>query len=73
MAGRPILGANVAGSGTILNSAHQLVSDVEDGRAPICVSCRVTALPDGASYVLDTRFVCENPDCDAYGEAIDPQ
>lgn len=35
-----------------------------DDGAPICPACGVTALPDGAA------FVCENPDCEAYGEAV---
>jgi len=38
----------------------------EEGRAPICASCGVTALP---SEVSD-GFVCENPDCPAYGELV---
>ena len=39
-------------------------------RAPICPSCGVTALPADPSYVVDTRFVCENPDCEAFGEEV---
>jgi hypothetical protein len=42
----------------------------EEDRAPICPFCGVTALPAELSHVLDTAFVCENPDCAAYGEAI---
>ncbi len=38
----------------------------EEGRAPICPSCGVTALP---SEVVD-GFVCENPDCPATGEPV---
>jgi len=38
----------------------------EEGRAPICASCGVTALPSEAS----DGFVCENPDCPAYGEPV---
>jgi hypothetical protein len=41
------------------------------GRAPICPACGVTALPAETSNVIDTGFVCENPDCEAYGEPVD--
>jgi hypothetical protein len=41
-----------------------------DDRAPICPFCRVTALPGDPGHVLDTRFRCENPDCEAYGEEV---
>lgn len=37
--------------------------------APICPSCGVTALPGsatGAAY----DFVCDNPDCPAFGEPV---
>lgn len=45
--------------------------NVEDeGRAPICPFCGVTALPADGTHVLDTTFVCENPDCEAFGEVI---
>jgi hypothetical protein len=44
--------------------------DAEIGRAPICPSCGVTALPAETSDVIDSGFVCENPDCDAFGEAV---
>ena len=43
--------------------------DVE--RAPICPSCGVTALTAETSNIIDSGFVCENPDCDAYGEPVD--
>jgi hypothetical protein len=40
------------------------------GRAPICPFCGVTALPsEGARSESD--FVCENPDCEAFGEVIE--
>ncbi len=42
----------------------------EDGRAPICPSCGVTALPRETSDVLDVTFVCENPDCEAFGDEV---
>lgn len=44
-------------------------ADVE--RAPICPSCGVTALPADTSNVLDSTFVCENPDCDAFGDSVE--
>jgi len=40
------------------------------GRAPICPFCGVTALPAEAGSTLDPEFVCENPDCEAFGEVI---
>jgi hypothetical protein len=44
-----------------------LTGDEED-RAPICPYCGVTAL---ASESGDGEtFVCENPDCEAFGEAV---
>jgi hypothetical protein len=45
---------------------------LDEGRAPICPYCWVTALPAELSHVLDTDFICDNADCDAYGERIDP-
>ncbi|MDP8976240.1 MAG: hypothetical protein M3N28_07750 [Actinomycetota bacterium] len=39
-------------------------------RAPICPHCGVTALPAEPAQVVDTAFVCENPDCDEFGEAV---
>ena len=39
-------------------------------RAPLCPFCGVTALPADAAHVIEPRFVCENPDCDAFGEEI---
>jgi hypothetical protein len=39
----------------------------DEDRAPICGACGVTAL------VADSPtagFVCENPDCEAYGEPV---
>ena len=40
-------------------------------RAPICPSCGVTALPAETSNVIDSGFVCENPDCDAFEDAVE--
>jgi hypothetical protein len=45
--------------------------EADAGRAPICPYCGVTALPSELSHVLDTDFVCDNADCDAYGERIE--
>ncbi len=42
-----------------------------DGRAPICPYCGVTALPAELSNVVDSGFVCDNAECDAYGETIE--
>jgi len=39
-------------------------------RAPICGFCGVTALPADPSNVLDTAFVCDNEDCEAYRDVI---
>jgi hypothetical protein len=44
---------------------------VDDERAPICPSCGVTALPAEPSNVIDGDFVSENPDCDAFGTAVE--
>jgi hypothetical protein len=45
--------------------------DAEVGRAPICPHCGVTALPGDLSNVIDSGFVCDNVECDAYGEVIE--
>ena len=45
--------------------------DTDVGRAPICASCGVTALPAENSNDIDVAFVCENPDCDAFGDAVE--
>ena len=43
--------------------------DGDDGRAPICPACGVTALPmEGGAEEL--RYVCENPDCEAFGDEV---
>jgi hypothetical protein len=44
----------------------------EEGRAPICPFCGVTALPAELSFGVDPDFVCENPDCTAYQEIVTP-
>lgn len=44
--------------------------DNDVGRAPICHFCGVTALPAETSNVLDSGFVCENADCDGFGELV---
>jgi hypothetical protein len=40
------------------------------GRAPICPFCGVTALPSESGSWDDPSFVCENPDCEAFGELV---
>jgi hypothetical protein len=45
--------------------------DSDSGRPPICPYCGVTALAAEPSNVLDTSFVCDNADCDAFGERIE--
>ena len=42
----------------------------DEGRAPICPACGVTALPAELAHVLDPGFVCDNADCDAFGEPV---
>jgi hypothetical protein len=39
-------------------------------RAPICGFCGVTALPADPSNVVDTTFVCDNEDCEAFRDVI---
>ena len=45
--------------------------NAKEGRAPICPFCGVTALPAEPANVIDSDFVCENPDCEAFGETIE--
>lgn len=45
-------------------------AEVDEDRAPICPFCGVTALPSESSPGPDADFVCENPDCPAFGDAI---
>ncbi len=46
-------------------------ADAEDeDRAPICSACGVTGLPADPANVIDTTFVCENPDCEAHGDPV---
>ena len=47
------------------------LDDTNTGRAPICPYCGVTALPADPANVIDTGFVCENPDCEAFGERME--
>lgn len=47
------------------------MSDEGDGgRAPICPFCGVTTLPAEISTVLEPTFVCNNDDCEAFGDEI---
>lgn len=41
----------------------------EERRAPICPACGVTALP-GSAVGVDVDFVCDNADCEAFGERV---
>lgn len=45
--------------------------DADVGRAPICPYCGVTALPAELSNVIDSDFVCDNADCEAFGERVE--
>ena len=45
--------------------------DADSERAPICPFCGVTALPEELSNVIDSAFVCDNAECDAYGDHVD--
>jgi hypothetical protein len=42
----------------------------DEERAPICPSCGVTALLAESVFGQDPAFVCENPDCEAFGEVV---
>jgi hypothetical protein len=50
---------------------HDDEHDDDENRAPICAFCGVTALPAELSHVIDTGFICDNTDCDAYGEPVE--
>jgi hypothetical protein len=45
--------------------------DADVGRAPICPYCGVTALPAEAANIVNSGFVCENADCEAFGERVE--
>ena len=45
-------------------------SERDVGRAPICPDCGVTALPADTSNVLDPTFVCDNAECEAFGQPV---
>jgi uncharacterized protein (DUF983 family) len=44
--------------------------DADEGRAPICPHCGVTTLPRDGSNVIDVCFVCDNAECDGFGEVV---
>lgn len=46
------------------------LDDDDVDRAPICPACGVTALPAHRSNVIDSHFVCDNEDCEAFGEPV---
>ncbi|CAN5555042.1 hypothetical protein BH10ACT1_BH10ACT1_04170 [soil metagenome] len=52
------------------DDVHELGHGAGVNRAPICGFCGVTALPADPSNVLDTAFVCDNEDCEAYRDVI---
>ena len=45
-------------------------SERDVGRAPICPECGVTALPAEPANVLDATFVCDNAECEAFGQPV---
>ena len=47
------------------------MDNIDVDRAPICPFCGVTALPADPANVIDTAFVCENADCEAFGQPIE--
>jgi hypothetical protein len=44
--------------------------NAEADRAPICTWCGVTALPAESPGEDGLVFICENPDCEAFGEPV---
>ena len=44
--------------------------DADEERAPICPQCGVTALPAEGPTASGSGFVCENPDCDGFGDEV---
>jgi hypothetical protein len=44
--------------------------EANEGRAPICPYCGVTSLPGDTSNVIDVRFVCDNAECEGFGEVV---
>jgi len=44
--------------------------NADEGRAPICPACGVTALPAELANVIDPGFVGDNAECDAFGEHV---
>jgi len=60
-------------TGATSNAGHDgcmRFEDDDDNRAPICPACGVTALPAHWSHVIDSHFVCDNEECEAYGEPV---
>ncbi|MCU1496584.1 MAG: hypothetical protein JWM47_537 [Acidimicrobiales bacterium] len=49
---------------------HELGRGAGVNRAPICGFCGVTALPGDPANVLDTVFVCDNEDCEAFRDVL---
>ena len=44
--------------------------DAEVERAPICPECGVTALVADVFGTDGAGYVCENPDCEQFGETV---
>ena len=45
-------------------------ADADADRAPICPYCGVTALASESPSAAGA-FVCENPDCEAFGDEVE--
>lgn len=70
-AGARVIARALAALGPGMMTRMSEGQDADVGRAPICPSCGVTALPAETSNVIYSGFVCENPDCDAFGNTVE--
>lgn len=52
-----------------MSSPDERQAAARERRAPICSACGVTALP-GSAVAAPYDFVCDNPDCEAFGEPV---
>jgi hypothetical protein len=68
-AGRPKVDAVTWDDGAVSDDERE-DERTDVGRAPICPACGVTALPVESYDTIDAVFVCENPDCDAFGDPV---
>lgn len=67
--------SSLGGIRALVRQARGVYFDDHDGdadvdRAPICPACGVTALPAHLSHVIDSDFVCDNDECEGYGEPV---